>query len=620
MRFLGCFNQAKGQKRVLLNRDKSRSCRWAKYVFLAFVVFVDHPIWAQTVEEFQRQATELTSEYRFQEAIDLLRDTLRQHPDDQRLLQQLGNLLVATGRLEEGEALLQRVSAADHRPDVLQSLAESHLRRNQLQAAISLLNDVLWHRPGDAEAHRRLAFALFLGQEPVRAEQHSRQAVEQDPLNPAHRNFLAVLLDVNGKKEESYRQLKEVQRLAPRDASIWFRLSEKERLAAHFEQARASLQEAIRLDPENPLYHSALSQVCEQLGQRDCALHEAARADQLSQAFETYTKALELAASGRNSEATGLLVPFVEKHPEFVTGARCLARLYAQLGDKQGALRIYTRLAVHEAPESASRGEAAWILAENGDLSSALQLLNDTPDNPNRSLFEAYRQAQAGNYDAALGHLRQAEGRHPLNSQLLRWISFCLRAQGKKPEALKVLEKIERLRPGDSSIDEERRLIQREIVEERAGDLVRADRWQEAVSAYVELAALEGSRPSARPVLNLAYCHQQVGNSDQAIAQYRAGLRLDPSATWARTNLAGLLQSQRRYLEAAREWEKIPGEFKTQPVLFQLGLCYLHVGRPEKAEQVLQAAQKHGKLTPELLYHLGMARRLQLKPSTAMRP
>ena len=144
------------------------------------------------------------------------------------------------------------------------------------------------------------------------ALEHSRHAVELNPLDPRFRRLYAFLLDIQGEEEKAYEQLKLAYRLAPRDSKLLFELSQRRRLAGHLFQALEYLELASEVDPENPLYHERLSDLYEQLGQTERAGEEAKRESDLRQAFEKYITAMSLAVNGKRVEAIAILEPVVQ--------------------------------------------------------------------------------------------------------------------------------------------------------------------------------------------------------------------------------------------------------------------------------------------------------------------
>lgn len=589
---------------------------------VVLLLFASCTALSQTVKEYEQQASELARSYRFPEAVELLQTGLRQYPGNLPIARQLGLLLVRTGNATEGERLLREaLTRQPHQLELLGALAEAALRQGRSRSAVTLLEDVSWHRPEDAQVQYRLAHALFLDGEFQRALEPARRSVELSPRDSALRRFYSLLLDIHEKSEESYQQLMEAHQLDPQNDSILFQLGEKERQAGRVQEALKLVWKASQLDPENPLYHSALSQLYEKLGQQDFAAHEGEKARELTEAFEGYTKALELATNGESEMAADVLEPSVQKHPEFVTGALFLAGLYSRMGREQQALDLYLALVKRYPGQASARQEAAWILAQRGQHEQALKTLGElSQEDSGLSLFEAYSREQAMDYAGALEALRRVQTENPLNPDLLLWIAHCLRAGGQDRQALEVLGKAYKLRPGNAAIREQTRQVLLGRQRENASQLFQARQWKAALRELTALAEMEDDKPGdATTHFQIAYCHQQLGNFNEALRHYRHGLQADPQASWARQNLAVILYQLRRYLEAANEWERVPAKLRSPEIWQQLGFCYAYLGRYEAAESSLQTALNSGLATPPLLYHLGVTRLRRMQSEEAWR-
>ena len=424
-----------------------------------------------------------------------------------------------------------------------------------------------------------------------------------------------------GRRKSLTNQLKAAHQLDPQNDSVLFQLGERERRAGRLQDAVELLQKANQLDPENPLYHSALSQVHEGLGQKHLAAQEGEKARELTEAFEGYSKALGLAANGERQAAADVLEPMVQRHPEFVTGALFLAGLYSRMGREQQALDLYLTVVSRYPAEAAARQEAAWILAQKGQHQQALEMLGKLPQKDSeRSLFEAYKREEAADYAGALEVLRRVQAENPLNPDLLLWIAHCLRAAGQKQQALEVLTKADKLRPGSAAVQEQARQIRMVNRRETASQLFQSREWKAALRELTALAEMAEEKAGDATIrFQIAYCHQQLGDLKEALRHYRAGVQADPQASWARQNLAVILYQLGRYEEAANEWERVPAKQRPPEIWQQLGFCYAYLGRHEAAEASLQTALNSGLATPPLLYHLGVTRLRRMQSEEAWR-
>lgn len=543
--------------------------------------------WAQTPEEYLQQSDQLVREFRWREAVTVLERGVGEHPGHARLQLELGALLSRMGRSEEADRLLDSaLSLVPSDPTALLQRARAYLRRGQARHALPLLRKGLWYAPQDARFQQELAYALLLEGRLQEALQHSRQAVQLAPSEPDFRRFHALLLELDGRPEESYQELRAAQKLLPGDAHLLFQLAEKQRPRGHRGQALEFLESATALDPENPLYRERLAEVYEELGLEDLARQQRERAAALQQAFERYAAALQKVLAGGLLKAVGILGPTVEANPEFQTGALLLASLYQRLGNPEAALRLYFRVLERHPGEKTAIDQSAWILAQNGQLSGAVELLEGFPaDSPNRRLLTGYRHLLEGNWQAALEDFRAVETSHPLHTPLLQLIGFCLNALGQEKEALFYLEKARLLRPSSSEILEQIR----ETRLESAFRLQEQGRWKEALAILEPLRKELGNR--ADVLLYSAYCRQQLGQNAEAIEEYRRGLQRHPQASWARANLASLLFSLGLYSEAASHWEILAREGASPEVFYNLGLAKIHQQRiPEGKEWLRRSA------------------------------
>ena len=578
------------------------------------------PSSAQTVPEYEQQAEQLRRYHRVEEAIELLQDGLERHPGEPRLLLPLSLLLVESGRADEAAEHLQGVlSLQPLDPEAHRSLGEAYLRQGRLPDAIRHFRQSIRLRDGDERVHYRLAF-LFLIQERLDlAVEHTRRAIEIDPGEPRFRLLYSLLLGIQGREKDSYEQLRIARRLAPADASILFRLSEKERAAGRTATALESLKLASEADPENPLYHSELAQLHGELGQEREAAESASKARQLYQAFEDYIEALSLMGQGKTLQALPLLEPAVKRHPEFISGRLLLADAYQRLERPQRALQLYLQTLERDPSNTKAMQEATWILAGRSDFGSALRILSEVPrTHLNQSLIEAYWKQDQQQPKAALERFRRVESRNPLNPGLLQWISYCLYTQGRKEEALRVLRKVADLRPEDAGVQQ--RIGEIELEGRRAAAFRHMDskNWEAALAAFRDLSReTEAGDGRASYQLRLAYCHQQLGQLRQAARAYISGLQSHPRAHWARLNLASTLYRLSRFREAVEQWERLPGPSKTASIHFQLGVCYLHLDRYDRAEAAFRQSLEKGNRSPQLLYNLGTTLLRQFKTAEA---
>ena len=542
--------------------------------------------------------------YQWEEAAELLANGLRTYPESASLLLQLGALTTKVGHPVEGETLLRKaLSLNSASPEVWYHIADAQLRQGQGTAAVGLFRKALQLDPDNPRYHYRLAYTLFTRGQEQAALKSVQEATRLKPDDPGIRQLYAILLQRAGKKRESSQQLRKAYILAPEDARLLFQLSEERRLGKQWSQALEYLELATEADPENPLYYERLGAVYQQLEQHLAAAEQRQRAERLGKAFEDYAQALLLQRRGFVSEAAGNLKQTVQLNPEFVTGKMLLANLLQQLGNRQESLELYLQILDQDPSQAAAREQGAWIRVEDGLLDSALDLLKGAQiTSPNQALVEGYRSVVREDWEGALEQFRIAESANPLTPSLLKLVSLCLQELSRTQEALAYLEKVQRLQPHDTNIREQILGVKLKTGIHR----MEAREWKAALEIFEP--PIEKGSADSDTYLRSAYCHQQLNQLSRAVQLYRVGLASDPTAVWARTNLAGSLSRLGRHEEAAQEWREVVRESRTPEAYLQLGLSYSRLQRFRESEEALRQARELGNDSPRLIYHLGLAK------------
>jgi tetratricopeptide (TPR) repeat protein len=297
---------------------------------------------AKAVEQFQEilkldprdtySALWLARLYRFQnkheDAENVLRNVVKQEPDNEPALEQLSQLLIDEGRSQEAIDLLSQTADDANSPD---------------------LYDLL----GDAYSQSK---------DYTKAEAAYRKAVDGDPDDPGHRHGLAQALMAEDKYAEALDQFKKLAELEPASWENHLRAAQLERRLGQFDQAESSLEHARQLAPGNleVLYNEALL-------------------DQDEGRFDDAVKVLTDAIAGLKSD------------PSNGNGANALGILYEQLGQAyraesnyQAALDTYQELA-KLSPEAKRRAQMLTIdtYRENHDIDRAIveakKALDDDP-------------------------------------------------------------------------------------------------------------------------------------------------------------------------------------------------------------------------------------------------
>jgi tetratricopeptide (TPR) repeat protein len=457
--------------------------RWVLSLLVAGLFFLPR-LEAQSAEDYLTQANQLVANYQWREAGALLAEAVRKFPEHVELELRQAHLLIRTGGASQAARLLERqLRLRPGDSEVLRLLGEAHLARGYYSVAVDFLRSALERRPDDGELLHDLGVALLLHGDKEAALQASEKAASRVRPSIETRRLYALLLGLNGRVEESRRQMKEAAAQEPHNANLLFELSEARRIDGKYGEALEYVDMAIEADPENPLYYSALARLYQILKQDQPAAEAKARATSLLRAFDQYALALRL-ANEDVSEAISVLEPVVSANPEFVSGKLLLADLEARQQRPEKALQLYQEALNQDPSRLEAREKSAWIRTLQGDAASALELLQGSSKAvQNQILTRAHLYMTEEKWELALRQLQLVELSYPLNHHLLKLISTCLREQGRLEEASHHLERARGLAPEDLEIAESAR----EIRLQQATRLLERHRWAEAAASFRRL-------------------------------------------------------------------------------------------------------------------------------------
>lgn len=187
----------------------------------------------------------------YRDAEALYRTTIARNPDCWMAYNNLGVLLVDSGRV--GEGIAQYDEALRLKPDYAVSL-------NDLGAALFLQGDIpgaiarieaalrLW--PNYGEAHYNLGRALAAARRMPEAIDEFREAIRLKPDKANAHNNLGTALAMTGRLGEAVPELEEALRLAPDDAEAHNNYGNVLLMTNRVDEAVAHYEAALRLKPD----------------------------------------------------------------------------------------------------------------------------------------------------------------------------------------------------------------------------------------------------------------------------------------------------------------------------------------------------------------------------------
>jgi Flp pilus assembly protein TadD len=248
-------------------------------------------------------------------------------------------------------------------------------------------------------------------------------------------------------------------------------------------------------------------------------------------------------------------------------------------GDHKGAERAYRR-GLELAPENPEmRNALGWTLFQDGRPAEAVveyeRALKANPDHVKSHNNLALALVELGRLEEAAGHFEKSLELEP-SAEIYSDLGFIMARLGKSDEALADYRKALELDPKCASAHFN-----------LAVAFAQAGAFEQAESHYRQ--ALPG-RDTAETHNGLGYVLARQDHTDEAVAEFREAIDLDPHFTPAYNNLAGALASQGKLDEAADAYRASLAERPSAAVYNALGIVLGRLGRTdEAAEQFAKA-------------------------------
>ncbi len=278
------------------------------------------------------------------------------------------------------------------------------LNANDLAQAATVFEEILGKHPEFDHALQLFGLTRFRQGLPAEGERLTRQAISLNPQNVHARNNLAAMLKEMGRLEESSLEFQQLYLLIPDDPQVCTNLAvvltalgqndealrfsleaitkapqsgkahqvhglaQKE--AGHLDAALASIQHALRLEPDNPEFLSSLSFVfIEQKAYEEAeTAARAALAIEPNRAGAHHNLGIALAREYQDEEAIAHLRRAIELEPSN-TKAHCdLATTLCDQGDFDQALMLYQQAEVLEPGLGIARFGTAILQLTRGDF------------------------------------------------------------------------------------------------------------------------------------------------------------------------------------------------------------------------------------------------------------
>jgi Flp pilus assembly protein TadD len=204
---------------------------------------------SQQIDAFFRQGQQFHVAGRLAEAEQIYRQVIAAMPRHAEALHALGALALQAGRPAVAETLLNQAIGLKPAADFQLTRANALLALRRPRDAAETARLVLRARPHSAEAHQVLGHALSDGGQPEEALDAYRVALRLKPALPDIRNNLGMALRQAGRLEEAEQELRQ----APPEPEALVNLSSVQKERGVFAKAEATLRQALRIAPDNPV-------------------------------------------------------------------------------------------------------------------------------------------------------------------------------------------------------------------------------------------------------------------------------------------------------------------------------------------------------------------------------
>jgi tetratricopeptide (TPR) repeat protein len=249
-------------------------------------------------------------------------------------------------------------------------------------------------------------------------------------------------------------------------------------------------------------------------------------------------------------------------------------------GDHKGAERAYRR-GLEIAPDDAELHNAlGWTLFQEGRSMEAVaeyeQALKANPKLVKSHNNMALALVELGRLEEAAGHFKASLELEP-KAEIYSDLGFVMARLGHPDEARADYQKALELDPNCASAHFN-----------LAVTYVQAGAFGEAESHYRQ--ALPG-RPTAETHNGLGYVLARQGRTDEAAAEFRKAIDVDPKFTPACNNLADALAKQGKLEEAAHYYELSLAEKPSAAVYNALGVVLRRLGKTDEAAAQFEKAK-----------------------------
>ncbi|MBV9406743.1 MAG: tetratricopeptide repeat protein, partial [Acidobacteriaceae bacterium] len=470
----------------------------------------------------------------------ILRERVQNEPTSTAAVQNLGNYLAASGRPQEGEAVLRR--AADDRKD----FPNGH----------ELLGDFYF---------RSKKFDLAL--------QQYQAGVNEDPKNALrYQQRVIAVYTITGKHDQAVALAKKLAASNPKDAAsneMYASLLLQTGMQSDTSKSISELKDLVKNNPGNPILHVDLARAYFALRDTDKALSEALEASHLA--------------------------------PKAIPPRIIAARVYEDRGEHGKALEQTDVILVTEPRNPEGRLVRARALIGINQADKAQPeleaLVNEFPNLPDPRLQLGDLYLLERQYDKAAQEYERIWKADPPDTRGFIGLQQVKVAEGHADEAIRALQDLVNKNPKDLAF----RFELANFEATGGGQVLRSDPGQakqlfeQAADNYKEI--LKTNTNSVDVWLRLGALQRQLGQFDAALASFEQAGTADPHNPAPFLNRAMLFEALGKQKEAVDGYNKVLG-IDPQNALALNNLAFLNAESGTNLDQAMTYAERAKKQFP----------------------
>lgn len=510
---------------------------------------------------------------KFPEAEAVLKDAIRNNPQDTQLRLTLAQFYYGTGKRNE---LVDQLNQMKHDlkrfPNAYIQAGDFYLRVNSVDDAMKQYEEGIQKDPSRKNTYLKHEIEAYIRSgKPNLAYEKNEQILKSDPKDPEARGLRATFMLDRGDVNTAMGELQSVVTAKPNNFVARFNLGRAHFARGEYEQARQEFDAAIQVRPDYLPARLARIQVSLLRGDTEAALRQADETLRYApnSVEARVMKAASLQRLQRYDEARTLLTAVLDKNPKQVDTLLEMGVLDLNQKKFKDAEDIFSRAwAANSNNLRGLLGESRAYLLDNQPEKSVQLVEGEAqkqPANPDLQREAGNAEMNAGQYDKAIASYQS----------LLAKIS-----DTKQQASIWTLMGEAYLRKGD--------------IQQSINSLEKAHQGQP-------------NNPSV--TTNLGMLYELQNKPDVARKYYELSIKVDPNNAYALNNLAYLMSQNSGDLDEALTYathakQRLPEHAEINDTL---GWIYLKKNLTDQALDTFKALVVKAPQNPTFHYHYAMA-------------